>query len=72
MDALDYALIRLAEPVGDDAVVGGTSRETRGHIQLGSLDAKTSIRLSAYGAAASVAGELQFAIGQSSRAERHR
>ena len=64
MDALDYALVRLAERVGDDAVVGGTSGETRGHIQLSSSMPKPLSESALMVLQHPLRGELQFAIGK--------
>ncbi|CAA2105391.1 hypothetical protein MBUL_03169 [Methylobacterium bullatum] len=62
-DALDYALVRLAERVGDDPLPGGRSGEIRGHVKL-----RASMPLPAQATALMVLqhpmrGELQFAIG---------
>jgi len=64
MDALDYALVRLAEHVGNDPVPGGMTGETRGYIQL-----RTAMPQPAPDSALMVLqhplrGELQFAIGK--------
>jgi hypothetical protein len=64
MNALDYALIRIAEPVGRDPVSGAASNETRGRIQFAPAMPPTVPDSALMVLQHPMRGELQFAIGR--------
>lgn len=64
MDALDYALIRLADRVGDDPVGGEGKPGTRGHFQLHASIPKPLPESALMVLQHPMRGELQFAIGK--------
>jgi hypothetical protein len=64
MNALDYALVRLDEPAGNDRVPGGVAGETRGHIQLRVAMPQPVPDSALMVLQHPLRGELQFAIGR--------
>lgn len=63
MNELDYALVRLAEKVGNDPVAGAMPGETRGHIQLLESMPQPVTNNALMVLQHPMRGELQFAIG---------
>lgn len=63
MEQLDYALVRLAERVGDDSASNMAGGETRGHFALRRTMPELSAGASLMVLQHPLRGELQFAIG---------
>jgi hypothetical protein len=64
LDQLDYALVRLAERVGEDSVQGGGGNATRGHFQLNTSMPEPAAESALMVLQHPMRGELQFAIGK--------